>query len=151
MGLIMLKRCLANSISIFVFLAMAGVGRAEIHERVAKIDGKPHYMCESTLEYTASDHENQLLRDAETSFIVVKGTTNITLDDFISSGKLCEFRGHHEWDDSEWNFSSPCGFWTNSNDKNLIKDVWNPGQICTICHHCRKRVTVNKNVEEWEK
>ena len=82
-------------------------------------------------------------------WVVVKDTEAYTLREFISSGKLCEFRGKHEWTKQKWDkewFASPmedgCGGWADSPEARPDK--------CTLCGRCRKKIKVNKQVEQWE-
>lgn len=74
----------------------------------------------------------------DSEFMVIHGTTAVKLDEFVSSGKLCEFRGNHEW----------------SNDYQSSLFVTEPRTCvykCKLCHRCRKRVKVSREVEEWER
>lgn len=66
---------------------------------------------------------------------VIKGTQSYSLDEFISSGKFCEIYGHKWISFRAWEFY-PC------------KD--DSPYACAICNRCRRKITVKKDVEEWE-
>jgi hypothetical protein len=72
------------------------------------------------------------------------GIIHYTLDDFVSSGKFCEWRGGHKWlDSSEW--AIVFGEWLDCGFCPPVSEY-----KCSICGRCRRKVKVNKIVEEWE-
>lgn len=136
-----------------ILLMAVGVGRADHpttmenipHEREYYfLDGgpsKPFYIYESTPPIKYPD------------WTVVKGTEAIPLAEFIESGKLCEFRGWHEWEVpsifNRW-VGTPCGEQDQSDSPGAIMMSYHQGQWCKLCHHCRHRIKVQKESEEWE-
>lgn len=83
------------------------------------------------------------------NWIVSKGSEAYTFEDFVSSGRFCEWRGKHEWIKPEYHggvFLSPmqdgCGGWVDG-PKELPEK-------CSFCHRCRRKITVKKEEEEWE-
>lgn len=119
--------------------------------------GRPH-----TLEYkmTLEDWQEQFSTPAllgveeiilhgsapSIGWRIIRGTQSYTLYQFISSGRLCDFRGHHEWSNDVGNLSeSPCGTWSDGQ-----VTIYDPGQMCVICHKCRQKVKVTKDGEVFE-
>lgn len=66
-----------------------------------------------------------------------------TLSAFVSSGQFCEFRKRHQWEEVEELFAEGCNTTVNWS-------YHSPAYRCAICHRCRKRIKVSKEVEEWE-
>lgn len=69
---------------------------------------------------------------------VIRGSESYTLDEFISSGKFCEWRGKHEWVTSAWPLSC------------IEYGTMESREICSICHRCRRRIKVHQENEVWE-
>lgn len=67
---------------------------------------------------------------------VSKGTESFTLDEFVSSGKFCKWRGGHKWK------------WVGAIFTDPFADI--SGQKCKICGRCRQKVLKNKEVWELE-
>ena len=66
----------------------------------------------------------------EDSWYVMKGSQTYTLDEFVQSGRFCEFRGRHD----EYDASYSCG----------------PGKvICKFCERCRIRTV--REAADWER
>lgn len=71
-------------------------------------------------------------------FVVTSTTEAVTLDEFVKSGKFCEIYGHK---------------WDGDDDKIPFSVKLKNGCIldkCELCHRCRRKVKVNKQVEGWE-
>ena len=94
-----------------------------------------------------------LVQEPSKEWKISKGSETYTLDEFVKSGKFCEWRGGHKWisvSDSDviWAYSS--GAWTEELHK------WQPygcsplTWFCFTCHRCRQKVQKTKTVEELE-
>jgi len=69
---------------------------------------------------------------------ISSGLEKTTLDEFVKSGRFCEIYGHrwHQWVD---NYAFNC----------LGPDC-HVHYTCEICKKERKKIKVNKEIEQWE-
>lgn len=80
------------------------------------------------------------------TWIVAKGSQTYTLDEFVKSGKFCEWRRRHEW--AVEDNAPPLHYavmWYACDGRPLTS-----GWKCVYCDRCRQKVKSQKEVEEWE-
>src|SRR3990167_10198138 len=84
------------------------------------------------------------------NWTVIKGSETYTLDEFISSGRMCLENGGHRW--LKWNEWDDAVLWSKfSLTGEALYTCSNLQDVCVVCHRCRQKVKVPREVEEWEK
>lgn len=104
-----------------LFLTFAGVAGA--------VEINPWYSRTSTQAWKQESES----RDQE--YYVIHSTEEFTLSEFVNSGKFCEWRGKHEWE--QRNHFYAC--------MDCESRYW----ICLICGHARKLISSERQAE-WE-
>lgn len=75
---------------------------------------------------------------ARNQWVVSKGSETFTLNEFVESGKLCQFRGEHQWSiEKEYDCC-----WTVSSTTKYIKEKFlhDPKYTHVWCNFCGKKI-----------
>lgn len=157
-----------KTLTCLILLTFAGVAGADQSK-----DGKWLYDGEETIEQTwnrkqkeAADRQIQSVPWSvysstpnytkhtyfDPEYYVTHSTEEFTLSEFVSSGRLCSVIGH-KWVsvyDSDMVWAAATGKWAEEAHE------WQPygcnrqTSYCLVCHHCRQKIKVSKQVDEWE-
>ena len=118
----------------------------------ASADPKTDYMTRSRVNakirlLRTKIQENALDKkvDQPTEWTVIKGSNSYTLDEFVASGKLCEFRGKHEWirELTGYEGTTFAIMWYGCAGTPLRGDY-----KCSLCSKCRGKA--KQEVTDWE-